>query len=127
MKKNKITVIIDKPIDEVFEFTTNPQNTHLWAPFISEEVSSEYPPKIGTIYRSCRENGNWSEMKVMEFKKNEEFILSDLDEKLFVKYTYRNLDDNKTEVKYSDWMVDKNFKSPITKDVLGSLKKVMES
>ena len=110
----------------MFEFTTNPQNTHLWIPFISEEVSSEYPPKIGTIYRSCRENGNWSEMKVMEFKENEKFILSDLDEKLFVKYTYHNLDDNKTEMKYSDWMIDKSFKSPITKDILGSLKKVME-
>lgn len=25
MKENKITVIIDKPISEVFEFTTNPK------------------------------------------------------------------------------------------------------
>ena len=31
MKENKIVVIINKPVDEVFEFTTIPQNTHLWA------------------------------------------------------------------------------------------------
>ena len=126
MKKNKIRIIINKPISEVFLFSTNPQNTHLWVPFISKEVCSEYPPKIGSIYRSRRENGSWSEMKVMEFKKDEEFILSDLDEKLFVKYTYRKLDDSKTEMQYSDWMIDKKFLSPITKDVLGDLKKVME-
>lgn len=126
MKVNKLSVIIDKHISEVFEFTTNPQNTHLWISFISKEVSNEYPPKIGTIYKSCRENGNWSEMKVVEFKEDKEFILSSLDERLFVKYVYHNLDDNKTKMEYSDWMIDKKFKSPITKNVLKNLKKVME-
>lgn len=126
MKANKIIIIINKPIKEVFQFTTNPKNTHLWAHFISEEVSSEYPPKIGTIYKSRRENGNWSEMKVVGFKEDKEFVLSSLDEKLFVKYTYHNLDNNKTKIEYSDWMIGKKFKSPVTKDVLGNLKKVME-
>ena len=46
MKENKITVIINKPIGEVFEFTTNPKNTHLWIPSIEEEIAEEYPPKI---------------------------------------------------------------------------------
>ncbi len=126
MRENKVTVIIDKPIDEVFEFTTNPKNTHLWVPFISEEISSEYPPKIGTIYRSCRENDSWSEMKVVEFDNNKKFVISDLDENLFVKYVYRELSENSTELEYSDWMIDKDFHSPITKDVLENLKKVME-
>jgi len=48
MKENKISIIINKPIEEVFEFTTNPKNTHLWITSIVEEVSDEYPPKIGT-------------------------------------------------------------------------------
>jgi len=34
MKENKITIIINKPIREVFEFTTYPKNTHLWIPSI---------------------------------------------------------------------------------------------
>ena len=126
MKENKHTIIINKPIHEVFEFTTNPQNTHLWVPFISKETSSEYPPKIGTIYRSCRENDSWSEMKVVEFENNKKFIMSDLDENLFVKYIYRDLDENSTELEYSDRMIDKEFHSPLTKDVLEDLKKIME-
>ncbi len=126
MRENKITVVINKSIDEVFEFTTNPQNTHLWVPFISEETSSEYPPKIGTIYRSCRENDSWSEMKVVEFENNKKFIISDLDENLFVKYIYRDLEKNITELEYSDWIINKDFDSPMTKDVLKDLKKIME-
>jgi len=55
MKKNKIVVIINRSIDEVFEFTTNPQNTHLWVSFISKEIVNEYPPRINTIYKSRRE------------------------------------------------------------------------
>jgi uncharacterized protein YndB with AHSA1/START domain len=126
MSENKITVVINKPINEVFEFTTNPKNTHLWVPFISEEISNEYPPKIGTIYRSCRENDSWSEMKVVEFDNNKKFVISDLDENLFVKYVYHDLNENSTKLEYSDWMIDKDFHSPITKDVLEDLKKIME-
>jgi len=48
MRENKIKVLINKPIEEVFEFTTNPKNTHLWIPSVDEEISEEYPPKIGT-------------------------------------------------------------------------------
>ena len=126
MRENKVTVVINKSIDEVFEFTTNPQNTHLWVSFISQETSSEYPPNIGTIYRSCRENGSWSEMKVVEFESNKKFVICDLDENLYVKYMYCELGVKRTQLEYSDWMIDKEFNSPITKDVLNILKKVME-
>jgi uncharacterized protein YndB with AHSA1/START domain len=30
MRENKILIVIDKPVKEVFEFTTNPKNTPLW-------------------------------------------------------------------------------------------------
>jgi len=126
MRENKITVIIDKSIDEVFEFTTNPQNTHLWIPSISEEVADEYPPKINTKYRNRGDNNNWDEYKVVDYQKNKVFILSDLDDNYFVKYTYRQLDNNKTEMKYFEWMTEGKLSNPFTEDILGNLKKVME-
>ncbi len=46
MQENKITVIINKPIEEVFEFTTNPKNTHLWITSINEEIAEEYPQRL---------------------------------------------------------------------------------
>ncbi|MFH1029667.1 MAG: SRPBCC family protein [bacterium] len=125
MRENKITVVIDKPIDKVFEFTTNPQNTHLWVPSISVEVADEYPPKINTRYKNRGDGGNWDEYKVVDIKKNEVFILSDLDENYFVKYTYRKLDDNKTEMEYYEWMTDGELSKPFTESILGNLKKII--
>jgi len=125
MRENKITVVIDKPIDKVFEFTTNPLNTHLWIPSISVEVADEYPPKINTRYKNRGDGGNWDEYKVVDVKKNEVFILSDLDENYFVKYTYRKLDDNKTEMEYFEWMTNGELSKPFTESILGNLKKII--
>ena len=125
MRENKVTVVIDKPIDKVFEFTTNPQNTHLWVPSISVEVTDEYPPKINTRYKNRGESDNWDEYKVVDIKKNEIFILSDLDENYFVKYTYRKLDDNKTEMEYFEWMTKGELSKPFTESILGNLKKII--
>ncbi len=125
MRENKITVVIDKPIDKVFEFTTNPQNTHLWIPSISVEVADEYPPKINTRYKNRGDSDYWDEYKVVDIKKNEVFILSDLDENYFVKYTYRKLDDNKTEMEYYEWMTNGELSKPFTESVLGNLKKII--
>ena len=125
MRENKITVVIDKPIDKVFEFTINPQNTHLWIPSISVKVADEYPPKINTRYKNRGESDNWDEYKVVDIKKNEVFILSDLDENYFVKYTYRKLDDNKTEMEYFEWMTNGELSKPFTESILGNLKKII--
>lgn len=126
MRENKITVVIDKPIDTVFEFTTNPQNTHLWIPSISEEIADEYPPKINTKYRNRGKSDNWDEYKVVDFKQNEVFVLSDLEGNYFVKYTYHKLDENKTEMEYFEWMTNGELSNPFTESILGNLKKVME-
>jgi len=126
MRENKITVVINKPIDEVFEFTTNPKNTHLWIPSISEEVADEYPPKINTEYRNRGNNADWNKYKVVDFKKNKVFILFNLEDKYFVKYSYRKLEDNKTEMEYFEWMIEGELSSPFTEDIFGNLKKVME-
>ena len=126
MKENKITVIIDKPIDEVFEFTTNPRNTHLWIPFISEEVTDEYPPRVNTKYSNCGEGGNWSEYKVVDFQQDKVFTLLNLNEDYFVQYTYRKLDGKKTELEYYEWVTEGKLNSPFTEDILGNLKKIME-
>jgi len=64
---------------------------------------------------------------VVDFKKNKIFTLSDLDENYTVKYTYRKLDDNQTEIEYFEWMKDGELNNPFTKDILLKLKSVMES
>jgi len=127
MRQNKITIIIDKPIEEVFEFTTNPKNTHLWIPSIEEEISEEYPPKINIQYKNRGESPSWDIYKVIEFEENETFVLSDLDGDYTVKYTYKKLGENQTEMEYFEWMKEGELSNPFTEEILQNLKSVMEN
>ena len=127
MQENKITIIINKPIEDVFEFTTNPKNTHLWIPSIEEEIAEEYPPKIGTQYKNRESNSDWDFYKVVEFQENKIFTLTDLDENYSVKYTYRRLNDNQTEMEYFEWMKNGELSNPFTEDIIQKLKSVMEN
>jgi len=55
------------------------------------------------------------------------FTLTDLDENYSVRYTYRKLDENKTEMEYFEWMKNGELSKPFTEDILMKLKSVMES
>ena len=127
MKQNKISIIINKPIEEVSGFTTNPKNTHLWIPSIEEEIAEEYPPKIGTQYKNRGDNSDWDFYKVVEFQKNKIFTLTDLDGNYHVQYTYKKIGDNQTEMEYSEWMENWELSNPFTDDIIQKLKSVMES
>ena len=127
MKENKLTIVINRPVEEVFEFTTNPKNTHLWIPSIDEEVADEYPPKIGTQYRNRGNGSDWNVYKVLEFENNRLFTLTDEENNYVVKYSYKKLDDNNTEMEYFEWMNNGELSSPFTMDIIESLKEVMEN
>ncbi len=127
MQENKITIIINRPIEEVFEFTTNPQNTHLWIPSIEEEVADKYPPKIGTQYKNRGNYSDWDFYKVSKFQDNKIFTLTDLDGNYHVQYTYRKVSDNQTEMEYFEWTKKGELSSPFTENIIQKLKSVMES
>jgi uncharacterized protein YndB with AHSA1/START domain len=126
MQENKITIAINKPIEEVFEFTTNPKNTHLWIPSIDEEIADKYPPKSGTQYKNRGNDSDWDFYKVVEFKKNKIFILTDLESNYHVKYTYRKISDTQTEMEYFEWMENGELVNPFTDNIIQKLKSVME-
>jgi len=127
MQNNKILIIINKPIEEVFEFTTNPMNTHLWIPLIGEEVAEEYPPKIGTQYKNRDNNSSWNYYKVSEFQNNRIFTLTDLLNNYHVRYTYHKLNDNQTEIEYFEWMNKGELDNPLAENIMQKLKSVIES
>ena len=126
MRENKVTIIINRPIEDVFKFTTNPKNTHLWIPSVQEEISDEFPPKMGTQYKNRSENSDWNFYKVIENKPFKVFTLSDLEGNYHVRYTYHKLNNNQTEMEYFEWMEDGELKNPFTQDILDNLKLVME-
>jgi len=126
MRENKVTIVINRPIEEVFEFTTNPKNTHLWIPSIQEEASDEFPPKIGTKYKNRGKNSEWDYYEVVEYEPFRIFTLSDLIGNYHVKYTYKKLNENQTEMEYFEWMENGELKNPLTQNILENLRFVME-
>lgn len=126
MKDNKLTIQIDKPVTEVFEFTTNPKNTHLWVDSISVEETNESPVKVGTIYRNKGSEGDWSEYEVTEFEQDKVFTLSDSGSSYSVRYTYKPLTDTSCEMEYFEWVEEGELDSPFEMTVLETLKKLLE-
>ena len=51
MKDEKLIIQINKSVQEVFAFTTNPKNTSKWADSIVTKQNSEWPVKLGTRWR----------------------------------------------------------------------------
>jgi hypothetical protein len=76
MHSKTYTVIINKPLDEVFAASLNPKNTPLWIEGIIEEQASDSPAQLGTTYRNRGETGDWSEYAITAFEKDTTFTLS---------------------------------------------------
>ena len=126
MKDCKLTIQINRPVSEVFEYTTNPKNTHVWVPSIVNEETNEWPVKVGSIYRNVNKEGVWSEYVVTEFEKDETFTFAQKNSAYHVRYTFTPLDSNSCEMEYYEWIDEGELSDPFTQDILESLKTILE-
>ncbi|MGE5309449.1 MAG: SRPBCC family protein [Sphaerimonospora mesophila] len=103
MKHKKLSIFINKPASEVFEFTTNPANTSKWIDSIVIEEANETPVKLGTIYRNKGQDGIWNEYKMTEFETDKTFTLSQLGSDYHVRYTFRPASGSGCDFEYYEW------------------------
>jgi uncharacterized protein YndB with AHSA1/START domain len=124
---NALSVVINKPLSEVFEFTINPDNTPTWISSIVHEEANERPPKPGTIYRNRDTSGHWSEYRVTEnYEKDHVFELEKTDGSYTVTYTYTPISGGSTKLEYYEWVPPGKKLEPFAQATLNDLKEVME-
>lgn len=127
MKDLKLIIQINKPINTVFDFVIDPNNTNKWVKSIMTEETNEWPVKIGTIYKNMGIDGVWSEYELVEFIENKMFLMSKKNSSYHVKYTLTPIEENITELEYYEWVDSGNLDEPFTHDVLETLKTVLEN
>lgn len=124
MRENIISVVIEKPVLEVFEFSTDPANTPKWVDSILQEEVIGHPVDIGSVYRNQNKEGVWSEVRVIAYEPNRLFVLQEA--KYTVEYTYEDLGTAGTRLTYREWVDEGELESPFGQNVLDKLKVVME-
>jgi hypothetical protein len=127
MKENRISVEIDRPIRDVFRFTTNPSNTPKWIDGIQKEETSEWPVKVSSIYRNVDAKGKWTVYVLTKLENNQMFEMLSEDKNYHVRYTYTPISETKSQLEYYEWVDKGDLKNPFTQEVLNNLKRVMEA
>lgn len=127
MKDLKLIIQINKSIQEVFEFTTNPKNTPLWIDSIVKESVDSELIKIGTTYQNWDKEGTMNEYKVTQYKPYEVFQLDATHKDYKVRYTYISLSESSTELEYYEWSESGQLHAPFMQETLENLKAVMEA
>ena len=103
MKENKLTIFINKPVKEVFEYLLESNNVPKWINSIKEEIPEERPVKLGTKLRNIGvDSQEWNKYEVIDFQPPRTFTLKRLNGDYFVKYTCTEKD-NGTEFEYFEW------------------------
>ena len=126
MKENKISIIIHRPISEVFQFTINPDKTPLWIETILREEINEQSVKIGTGYKNSNSKGEWTEYQVVDFKIDSMFELKQKNGSYSVRYTYEPISEEQTKLTYREWVEEGELDSPLQLHVLQKLKHILE-
>jgi len=127
VKDKRLKIIINQPSDVVFNFTLDPKNTPKWIDGIEQEITSEWPVKIGSTYRNQGSNGDWNEYELVDIEKDKTFTLSQKNGDYSVRYTFDSQKDNSTEFEYYEWVDTGELDDTVSQKTLEKLKEVIES
>ncbi len=126
MKDIKQTIIINRPVEEVFSFVINPANTLKWVETITTEQTNEWPVKVGTIYRSQNQAGDWAELTLMTIEPDKSFTMAKSDGSFFVNYVFNAATPQSTRLDYT-WGSEGEPDALFLDKILNKLKSVIEN
>ena len=126
MHTKEYSIVISEPAHHVFMACLDPKNTPLGIDGIVEEQASELPAKLGTIYKNRGATGHWSLYTITEFEQDTVFKMSRKDGAFHVRYVFKQLCTNQTELTYSEWEDDGVLEHPLPETAIHKLKQLIE-
>lgn len=127
MRENKLTIFINKPVKEVFDYSLESNNVPKWIIQIKEEIPEERPVKLGTQLRNIGVNSKeWNKYEMIEFEPPKTFTLKKLNGDYFVKYTCSEKDEG-TEFEYFEWAENGDLDALMEMSALELLKEQIEN
>lgn len=125
MKENKLTIFINKPIKDVFEYSLESNNVPKWIDSVKEEIPLERPVKLGTKLKNIGVGSNiWNEYEMIDFQPPITFTLKRLNGDYFVRYTCIEKNGG-TEFEYFEW-AQNELDGLMEMEALEKLKKLLE-
>ena len=101
MKENKLTIFINKPVKEVFEYSLESNNVPKWINSIKEEIPEERPVKLGTKLRNIGvDSQEWNKYEVIDFQPPRTFTLKRLKRKCNSIMEFIDYDSNDTQIEW---------------------------
>jgi hypothetical protein len=126
MKEKQLTIQIRRSIPDIFDFLLDPHNTPRWIDSIKKEETNEWPVKVGTIYRNQGEDQVWNHYTLTKLDPEKMFEMVKSDENYHVRYTFKKLTDNSTELNYLEWVETGELAEPLGQEALEKLKLALE-
>lgn len=126
MKENKLKILINKPVSEVFNFVITPPNSSLWISSIVNEKTNEWPIRKGTKYILQNKDKEFDEMTVAAIRENGMVEWVSEDKNYHCRYKFYQIDDNTTEFEYFEWVGKGELEEPFTIEILNNLKLIIE-
>ena len=127
MKANKLSIFINKPVEEVFEYSLESYNVPNWITGIKVEIPSERPVKLGTKLRNIGVNSDtWNYYEVVDIKPPKTFTLKMINGDYFVRYTCTPEGEG-TMFEYFEWAENSELEEPFDMEALELLKSLVES
>ena len=108
----KNSILIERPLREVFAFISDFENMPKWNYFVTDVVKhSDGPVGIGAIYHQKRKTDQ-QRFKVVEFKLNNAVAIETLppEKKLFMRFTFKE-EMNGTRL-VDEWALESNTPDP---------------
>ena len=127
MRENKLTIKINRPLQEVWEFTLDAKNTPKWMEDCLKEEASPWPAAPGTVYTHTNKDGAIFKFTMTGISPMDHFDMLGEDNNYHCRYTYKDLGDGTTELEYYEWMEKGELDGPVPQEVLQKLKSVMEA